>query len=199
MAPAAKYSKQQGFTLLEILLVVAIVGIIASLATMTIPGEDFEKKTEREIRKLAAQISLLQDEAIVQSRELGVELWQNGYRFWGWQAEQGWNPISEDLDFQNHLLIDDAELSLNLAGQPVALDIVPVKGFPTPKPKASSSAASSAPAAPDFSENMPHIVLFSSGETTAYEISLIHADSFIQWRLQGDIIGQQKISSQVID
>lgn len=189
----------RGFTLLEILLVVAIVGIMAGLATMSIGGADFDEKLERETRKIAAQISLLQDESIVQSRELGVGLWQNGYRFWAWDKEAGWQPLGGDDHFKPHLVLEDAEINLSLTGQPVPLEVVPIKGFPAPKTKRRSNTRATANTAPDFHENLPPIVLFSSGEASPFEITLQHPDSYTLWKVSGDIIGTLKISSEVVE
>lgn len=186
-------SQQQGFTLLEILLVVVIVGVMASLATLSIPSADFNDELEREARKIAAQTSLLQDEAIVQSRELGIRVWQNGYRFWGWLPQQGWQPLSDDLDFQPHVLPINSEISLTLNGQPVLLDLVPNKGFPNP-----SVSNAGTNTQPDFNANLPSIVLYSSGEATPFELTLNHPDADQEWKIEGNIIGQHKISSALV-
>lgn len=199
-SPSLTQARQQGFTLIEILLVVAIVGVMAGLATLNIQGDDYGEKLERETRKLAAQISLLQDEALVQSREFGVALWQNGYRFWGWTTESGWLPLAGDDAFKPQLLLENAELELSLVGQPVALEVVPVKGFPVIKPPSPSKGTSSASdSAPDFRQNLPAIVLFSSGEASSFDILLTHPDSDLRWKISGDIIGTLKISSEVVE
>lgn len=200
---------QQGFTLLELIIVVAIVGVMAGVAMLSIPGANFDDQLERETRKIAAQISLLQDEAIVQSREFGVGVWQNGYRFWGWNNSNGWQPLSDDLDFKEHILPDGNEMELSLAGQPFSLLPVPAKGFPAPKaPKSnavisnqvanpSTRAATNTPPAPDFRHNLPPIILYSSGEASTFEMQLHHPEAMRSWNITGDIIGQLKISSKV--
>lgn len=188
--------RQRGFTLLEILLVIFIVGVMATVATLNLGGDEFDDRLEKETRKLTAQISLLQDEAIVQSRELGVKLWQNGYRFWAWDKENGWLPLQGDDDFKPHLTIEDAEISLTINGQPIPLDIVPVKGFPAVLAKPNPDVT---PAAPDFRQNIPHILLFSSGEATTFELAFRHPDSYTHWKLNGDVIGSLKISSEVVE
>ncbi|MDD9893411.1 MAG: type II secretion system minor pseudopilin GspH [Gammaproteobacteria bacterium] len=190
------FLKQQGFTLLEILVVIFIVGVMASVAMLSISGENFDDRIEKESRKLSAQVSLLQDEAIVQSREFGVRLWQNGYRFWAWDKDTGWLPLQGDDDFKAHVLIDDAEINLSLNGQPVPLDIIPVKGFPAPQTARQNTQNQTGP---DFRQNLPHIVLFSSGEATGFEALFRHPDSFTQWTVNGDLIGSLKISSEVVE
>lgn len=193
---------QQGFTLLELLIVVAIVGAMAGVAMLSIPGANFDDELERETRKIAAQVSLLQDEAIVQSREFGVAAWQNGYRFWGWNNTTGWQPLSDDLDFKEHRLADGIEMELSLAGQPISLAPVPAKGFPAPKapkPTAQATTPGSSPTQPtvDFRNNLPPIILYSSGEASTFEMKLRHPEALRSWSILGDIIGQLKISSEV--
>ncbi len=184
--------------MLEILIVVIVVGVIATLTTLSIQGEDPAQKVERETRKLAAQISLLQDEALVQSREFGIALWQNGYRFWSWSPDSGWLPLVGDDNFKAHLTIDDLEISLSLLGQPVALEQVPANGFPTVKPAAADNSSGTTPTAPDFRLNLPPIVLFSSGEASAFEATLAHPESQLRWSINGDIVGTLKIASEVV-
>lgn len=192
---------QQGFTLLELLIVMGVVGVLASLVTLSISGSDFNDELEREARKVAAQVSLLQDEAIVQSRETGIRVWANAYRFWQWNPQAGWLPLEGDDDFKPHTLPDDAEIELALTGQPLLLDPLPVKGFPAIQPSKPDSSISSGttttPPPPKFKTNMPHLMLFSSGESVPFELSLTHPDATLKWTITGDAIGQLKINSQV--
>jgi len=191
---------QSGFTLLELLIVMGVIGVLASLVTLTIRGADFNDELEREARKIAAQVSLLQDEAIVQSRELGIRVWENAYRFWLWSPESGWLPLEGDDDFQPHTLPADGQLSLSLTGQPVTLESLPVKGFPNIEPsnrQTNDGVGATTPPPPDFKNNLPHILLFSSGESVPFEINLSHPESTLKWTVSGDAIGQLKISSVV--
>lgn len=191
---------QSGFTLLELLIVMGVIGVLASLVTLTIRGADFNDELEREARKITAQVSLLQDEAIVQSRELGIRVWENAYRFWLWGPETGWLPLEGDDDFQPHTLPADSQLSLSLTGQPVTLEPLPVKGFPNIEPSNSQtndSVGATTPPPPDFKSNLPHILLFSSGESVPFELALSHPESTLKWTVSGDAIGQLKISSAV--
>lgn len=195
-----------GFTLIELLIVMSLVGVLASLATLSIRGADFNDELEREARKITAQVSLLQDEAIVQSRETGIRVWENAYRFWQWSPDIGWMPLEGDEDFKPHQLPDDAEITLSLTGQPLILEPLPSKGFPIAKPAITATStpsgtgtSSTPPPAPDFKHNMPHIMLFSSGEAIPFELSLSHPESTLKWTVVGDAIGQLKISSQVYE
>lgn len=194
---------QSGFTLIELLIVMSLVGVLASLATLSIRGSDFNDELEREARKITAQVSLLQDEAIVQSRETGIRIWENGYRFWQWSPDIGWMPLEGDDDFKPHWLPEDAEITLSLTGQPLLLEPLPEKGFPIAKPALPTSnpsaGASASPPPPDFKHNMPHIMLFSSGEALPFELTLSHPESTLKWTVVGDAIGQLKISSHVYE
>ena len=76
-----KLSKARGFTLIEILVVIVIVATIVSMALLSIgvAGEDEELDTER--KRLAALIETVQDEALLQGREFGIEFTTSAYRF----------------------------------------------------------------------------------------------------------------------
>ena len=70
-----------GFTLIEILVVLVIVGILMSVAFLSfgILGDD--RGLDREARRLASLIELVSEEASTQGRDFGIEFMTGGYRF----------------------------------------------------------------------------------------------------------------------
>ena len=71
----------RGFTLIELLVVIVIVATVTSIVVLStgLIGEDSELDTER--RRLATLIETVQEEALMQGREFGIELMQSAYRF----------------------------------------------------------------------------------------------------------------------
>ncbi len=69
---------QQGFTLVEMLAVLAIVAVIAGTATLAVGRGGQEAETEA--RRLSGQLSLAADEALVTQRTLTLDWDERGYR-----------------------------------------------------------------------------------------------------------------------
>ena len=74
----------RGFSLLELLVVVVIIGLFAGAAvysfTMSIVGND--PQVEQETQRLRSLIDLLREEGLMQSRDYGVLFTETGYRFY---------------------------------------------------------------------------------------------------------------------
>ena len=60
-------TKQTGFTLIELMVVLVIIGIIMSVMVMSIRTGDISEHMEIEVNRLHALVSLAQEEAILSS------------------------------------------------------------------------------------------------------------------------------------
>lgn len=83
-----------GFTLVELLVVMVIIGITLGLATLNaIPSP--RQDLEQEARRLALLLQLARDEAIVRNRLVAFEANGERYRFVV-RNETGWEPVTRD-------------------------------------------------------------------------------------------------------
>ncbi len=172
--------RQFGFTLVEILVVIVIVATIVSIALLSVGviGEDEEIDTER--RRLASLIETVQDEALLQGREFGVELMTSAYRFVEfdpltrlWQEVPGddlyrLRELPPGLEFE--LFIDDKRIKLN--DDPKQLD-------DPDKPLASGREPFT-----------PHLFVFASGESTVFELHLWRPQTDLRLVMRGDVLGE---------
>lgn len=70
-----------GFSLLELLVVVFIIGVLATMFTLSVGllGEDSE--VDKEINRLQALIALAREDAVTQGHELGIHFYPDSYEF----------------------------------------------------------------------------------------------------------------------
>ena len=174
------FQKARGFTLIEILVVVIIIAIISGVALMSINliGDDRELDTER--KRLAALIEVAQDEAMMQGRELGLELMTSTYRFVEFDPfTYQWSEIQADELFRLRQLPEGMEFDLYVEDKRIVLDTDP-KEFEDPdKPGMSLTGET----------YTPHVFIFSSGESTSYEVRLRRPLNDQQLVMRGDVLG----------
>ncbi len=164
--------KVQGFTLIEIMVVIAIMGIMLGLGMFAFGDGGLSEKLEQESQRLYGLIKLAQEEAILQSKELALELDRDGYVFKELNSGK-WVAISSDKLFRKRSLTAGIELSLEVEDVNLAL-----------KSK---------------EENTPiRIYILSSGELTPFEMTLKIADLSQFFKITGMETGQLSLKKQDI-
>lgn len=156
---------RQGFTLLETLVVVLLIGILAGIATYSMRSDS---AVELEGMRLASLIELAQEEAILNSTEYALVFRPTGYVFYA-ADETGWQEAAGESIFRLRSLPSATEIRLYLDGDEVVVagsDSEVIKEGGTP-PK-------------------PALYILSSGEFTPFEIVLIDRAGRVEHRLTGD-------------
>lgn len=175
------FRQPRGFTLIEILVVVIIIATISSIALLSLNliGDDRELDTER--KRLATLLEVAQDEAVMQGREFGVEVLRTGYRFVEFDPlTSQWSDIPGDDLYRLRQLPQDMELELYVEDKRIPLETDP-KIFETQAEDDISMTVD---------DYMPHLLVFSSGEMTAYEIRFRRGINDQELVMRGDILGE---------
>lgn len=173
MRPIAPPGGGRGFTLLEMLVVVFIIGIIVSLATLSVGGRAADDRLEREARRLDALLQTAAEEAVLFGVDLGLELTPGGYRFLRLDAD-GWTPIGAG----------DSPLRPRELAEGVTLHLVREDGEPR-RLTGGEDEKSGGP--------RPEILFLSSGEITPFELSMTADGAASRYRYEGELTGELKM------
>lgn len=76
--------RQQGFTLIELMIVITIIGIMAGLIGLSVVTGDPAKEAQREAQRFINVMSLALDQSAFNQQDLGLHLEEDRYRFLLW-------------------------------------------------------------------------------------------------------------------
>lgn len=175
---------ESGFTLVEILVVIVIVGTILSIGMLSfnLAGNDRDLKTES--RRFMALVDVAMDDATMQGREFGIEIMSGGYRFVEYDAlTSRWAEVPGDETLRLRSLSQDLELELFVEDKRVRLDDDPA-AFEDPDDQRNNSSTYS---------YAPHLLLFSSGDVTPFELHVFRQLDDTRVIMRGDALGAIEI------
>ena len=176
----------RGFTLIEILVVVIIIGTVMSIAVLSLNLVDDDRALRQEARKLASLVEVARDEAVFQGREFGIEFMTNSYRFVEYDplaAQWVEVPFDDLLRLRN--LPEDFELELVIDDKRVILNPNPVRLMDADEERPANNNETYA----------PHVYIFSSGEMTPFGINIIRLADRASIALEGDLLGNVTLAT----
>jgi general secretion pathway protein H len=161
-----------GFTLLELLVVVFIVGIIAAMATLSVGTATRDRDARREAERLAALLKVAGEESQMRGRQFGITFYGSGYEFAEMNADSGeWQPITDAEPFASHDFIPGTEVELAVEGRGVRLlERPPPHVAAKPPPTSDDMDAADNKKKPEYPP--PQVVIWSSGEMTPFVLRL---------------------------
>ncbi len=149
--------RHSGFSLLELLVVVVIIGILASMFTLSVGLTGADRELESSLERLAALLAMASEDALLQGRELGLRFDAEGYEFLV-LADDGrsWTPLSGDRLFRRRNWPTGTLVELELEGRLIVLE--------DPEERAARERAMSPETGDAASGPRPQLFIFSSGE-----------------------------------
>ena len=171
---------ERGFTLIELLVSIVIIGIVLSIAVLSLSLAGNDRDVRREAQRLITILEIAQDDAVLQGREFGIEFTTTGYRFVEYDPfSERWLEIpGEDL-LRLRSLPEDYELSLYLEDKRITLDDDPVDLEEEDDFGPSNNARNYA----------PHVMIFSSGDMTPFELHINRLTDELTVAMHADLLG----------
>jgi general secretion pathway protein H len=152
--------RSRGFTLLELLVVLFIIGLVTAVAMLSMSASGGNRDVTEERDRLVGLIDVLREKAELENREYGLRLFQGGYEFMIYDDRAArWVRLPEERILRGRKLPTSLEVTLYIEGRPVIL------------PKA------------DAKDATPQVMLFSSGDLNDFDMTVKRRGSALGFRL----------------
>ena len=152
---------QRGFTLWELLIVVAIVAITISMVQLSVGLGDDDRNLKRVGKDLGKLFHLLNQEAVFESRTYAIAVQDNGFIVLEY-SEGKWLPSSQSF-FDKYKMTESQSSELIIENQ-----VIDISKKTIPE---------------------PHILILSSGEMTPFEWRISDQLTQSGILLQGNVLG----------
>ena len=171
----ARPSKHEGFSLLELLLVVVIISVLMGTVVLSFFGADREQRLKTAAQRMATAVELARQESLTRNETWGIYVDVDSYVFTIYdEVEETWYE-SETRPFDRHDVDEGITLSVHGPSGPAAdsglVDL--------------SSSVSL--------RRAPHIVIYASGEQTPFEAHWIPDWGVTGWTVFSDGIQRTRM------
>lgn len=162
--------REAGFTLIEIMVVVFIMGILMSMVALSMGNRSAEDRLDTEARRLQRVLELAMEEAELKGIDLGLRLTAGEVQLLALDQDKKWIPYAEDGPLRSREISPPFSMQLFVEGRAVA-------------PAADTSDD-------DDKKIEPQVLLLSSGEVTAFAMELKATGLKDYYRLDADVMGK---------
>ncbi|WP_286270365.1 type II secretion system minor pseudopilin GspH [Thalassotalea hakodatensis] len=108
-------SQIKGFTLIEILMVIVVIGFMVAAVQLNFFSNKSEQQVTEEATRFAGMFNLAADFGLLNNIEIGLYVEENSYQFLGYDGSR-WTNLPNEKTFERYTLADDITISLSFDG-----------------------------------------------------------------------------------
>ena len=144
-----------GFTLIEMLVVVVIIGIMAAVAVLSVGATGRDSELEKESERMFALLNYVREQAELRTREFGLRCDEDRYQFVSFDPRKNeWVGVETDEALRGRELPQGLSFALTVEARPIVFGL----------------------AADDEKDLTPQIMLYSNGDMTPFELTILRRD-----------------------
>lgn len=150
---SAARKRQRGFTLMELAIVAFIIGLIATVAVVSLTTNRRDEELAKEAERIDALFDYVREQAELQTRDYGFRVNRTTYSFVVFDVLAGqWRAADEDSALRARNFPDGIQPVVVVEGRQIVLD--------TKKKEK------------DVEDFTPQVMVFSNGDLSSFEVQL---------------------------
>ena len=187
--PPLRLRRTRGFTLLEIMVVIVIVGIMATVTMLSFGILGRDREMEDQAERVWAVINQAREECELQGFDVGLRVGTASYEFLRFDPRQQlWEPIIDDDLLGARELPQGLRLRLWLEGREVVLkERLELEADDEKEHKVTladkDKGAKTETDQDKKKEPPPHVMILSSGDINSFDLQFEREDSEARWHV----------------
>lgn len=168
-------AKKSGFTLIEVLLVIVVIGLMVAAVQFNFNANKPETQLEQESMRFAGVFNLASEYGLLNNIELGLFVEKNTYQFVGYDGVK-WSPIPEHNHFSLYELPETIAITLAFDDLPIEEPILINRELFTPDEETLQEIEEGL--AEDETPLIPQVYILSGGDITPFQLQFTFEQNF---------------------